>query len=239
MTTTVVRDQKVYFDKYDMTGTVNSLAVSYQVDMNDGTVLGNDTHINKPGLKMVSSSLQGLFDTTAIDAALFSAIAGTAKPMSYSNTGTGGALAYFYKANASKYTPEGKIGDLLKYSLDTTANGSLIRGTLMENQTAFAATAHGTARQIGAVTSAQSMYAALHVLNVSGTLPTMDLVIASNSTNSFAGAETSRITFAQVTDVGSQMLSVTGAITDTWWCPEFTIGGTLPSFDFVLVMGVL
>ena len=41
-----------------------------------------------------------------------------------------------------------------------------------------------------------------------------------------------------MTDVGSQVIDITGAITDDWGKVYWTLGGTNPSFDFILALGI-
>ena len=239
-TTTLLRDQKIYFDAYDLTGSQNSVALAYGADQLDATVLGNDTHVFTAGLKTVSASMAGFTDYGGGDAALFATIAAaTAKPLTICATGTAGALALFFKANQAKYDITGKDGALLSYQLDATAADKLIRGTLMENQAAAITTADGTGRQVGAVSASQSIYAALHVFAIGGTAsPTLTVNLDSDTTNAFVGAETTRLTFAPVTAIGSQYISLAGAVTDTWWKPEWIISGTNPTFQLVLVTGI-
>ena len=101
------------------------------------------------------------------------------------------------------------------------------------------ATANGTARQLGAVAAGQSVYATLHVLaTVSGTSPTLDVVVASAATDSWPG--TSRITFSRKTAIGPQFATpVDGSITDPWRRVQYTIGGTdTPTFPFVVLIGI-
>ena len=76
----------------------------------------------------------------------------------------------------------------------------LIRGTVLENA-AKTTTANGTARQLVAVAEGQHLYAVLQVLAVSGTNPTLDLVIETDNAAGFASGIT-KITFGQQTEVG-------------------------------------
>lgn len=238
--TSLLRDQKIFFDQYDLTTQSNSVNLAYSAAQLDNTTLGNDTKINTPGLKDATVSIAGFDDAGALDAGLFAEIAATAgKPLSVCATSAPGALAYLINANAAKYGQDGKVGGLLSFTLDAVAAGKLIRGTLLENQAAVIATGAGTARQLVSASAGQSLYAALHVFGVAGTsTPTLTLTLKSNSTNSFSGGETSRIAFAAVTAPGSQMLSLAGALTDTWYEAEWTVSGTNPSFQFALVVGI-
>ncbi len=96
----------------------------------------------------------------------------------------------------------------------------------------------GTGRQIGAVSSTQTLYAALHVISASGTSPTLDVKVQSDDNSGFTSA-TDRITFTQATDVTSEWGSVGGAITDDYWRITYTVGGTSPSFAFAVTAGIV
>ncbi len=240
MATQVLKDQKIWFDGYDLTGYANALALEYAVEALDETVLGLDTRKSKGGLKTVAAGVEGFFDATP-DAALFSRIGAADKILSFGASATEGDAAYAFKAMAGSYNLNGAVGEMLGYSLDASSSGKLVRGTLVENNSAITATGNGAARQLGAVGAAQKLYAILHVLASSGSgNQTLDITIRSDNASGFASPVT-QITFDQVTSsVGAQWKEVSGAITDDYWRPTWTIGGTgSPSFDFVIILAIL
>jgi hypothetical protein len=82
------------------------------------------------------------------------------------------------------------------------------------------------------------MYAALHVLSVAGTTPSITARVESSVDNTFS-APTTRLTFTAANAVGGQILRTAGtAITDTWWRVAWTISGTSPSFLFSSALGI-
>ncbi len=174
-----------------------------------------------------------------LDNAAFGGTAG--QPISVAPAGiTGGEVAYAFNASTFSYTPmQASAGEIAMATLSGSGTGSpVVRGTLMDDPTAaVTTTGTGTARQLGAVTTGQRMYAALHVLSASGGTPTLDVVIQSDD-NSGMSSATSRITFTQATDITSQWSSVAGAITDDYWRVSYTIGGSTPSFTFAVVLGI-
>ena len=119
---------------------------------------------------------------------------------------------------------------------DTSA-WPVVRGTSLHPPgTARTATGNGTAVQVGAVASGRQMYAALHVLSVSGTAtPTLTVKVQSDTVG--FGSATDQITFTAATAVGGQISRVAGPITDDYWRASWTISGTNPSFLFVVVVG--
>lgn len=240
MAQSILRNQKILFGGYDLTGTVNSVAVETGCAILDGTVFGDITKNNKAGLLTVGCGIQGFVDLSSIDKALFDSIGVQGKAISIADSGTEGATVYFFKGFAGGYNPQGTVGEQFKYSLAAAAEGRMVRGSLMENNTGIIATGNGTARQLGAVSATQKLYAAIHVLGVSGTLPTLDVVIKSDASNDFTGAETQRLAFTQATGITSQIIEVSGAITDTWDKIYWTVGGSgSPSFDFIVALGII
>jgi hypothetical protein len=104
--------------------------------------------------------------------------------------------------------------------------------------TARTATGTGTGLEVGAVAAGARLYAALHVLSVSGTTPSLTARVESSADNTFA-APTTRLTFAAATAAGGQALRTDGsAITDTWWRVAWTVTGTTPSFMFAATLGI-
>lgn len=233
---TVMRDQKVWFGGYNLTGAMNAIALDYGAAAKENTVLGNDTHTFEGGLKTVAASMQGYFDA-AKDKVLFEAMAATGKVLSCGAAGTAGSAVYSFKALLGSYTPGGAVGEMFGFSLEAATEGKLVRGTIMENQTGLEASADGTGRQLGAVSSTQKLYAILHVLTADGTTPTLDVIIESDNGAGF-GTPVTAITFDQITGIGSYWKEIDGPITDDYYRGSFTVGGTDPSFDYVLILAI-
>ena len=109
----------------------------------------------------------------------------------------------------------------------------------MANNASESSSASESAVELGAVSATQKLVATLHVTAVTGTSPTLDVTIESDASDSFAGGETTQITFTTVSAVGSQTIEINGAVTDTWFREEHTIGGTTPGFDYVVTLGIV
>lgn len=235
----VLSQAKIWLAQYDLSGVLNSIALEYGAGLQDDTNFASGgTRTRVGGLKTVAAQVEGFFEGDTIDKELFDRIAVADVPISIApEGGTEGNRAFTFRAMLGDYAPGGSIGEMLRFSAGGEASqGPLVRGTLMHNQ-ARTATANGTARQLGAVSSTQRIYAALHVLAASGTLPTLDIKLQSDDASGFLSA-VDRITFAQKTAIGSEWASTAGAIADDWWRLAITIGGTSPSFTFAVVAGI-
>lgn len=237
MSAQTLKNQKIWFDGYNLTGISNALNWDCSLETADATVLGDDTRVNKPGLKVAAAGIAGFFDSDPYDKALFESLSASGKVLSFGISGTEGDPVYSMQCLIGSYKPEGSNGEMFRFSLDAACAGRAIRGTLMENNSAAVTSSQGTARQLGAVSATQKLYAALHVIGTDGTDPTIDIEIESDNDSGFASA-TSRISFTQFDDVGSEWKELSGAITDDWWRVKWTLGGTDPSFDFIVILAI-
>jgi hypothetical protein len=155
-----------------------------------------------------------------------------------------GSVAYLFKGIPLSYKIiDGAPGDLAMASISgRSASSPVVRGRLLHPGSASrTASSVGTGRQLGDVDATQRVYAALHVITVSGTSPTLDVIVQSDDNSGFT-TPTSRITFSQATAAANrqQFSSVAGAIADTHWRVSYTIGGSdTPTFAFAVTVGIV
>ena len=236
----ILRDQKVWFGAYDLTGKMNSIGLAYGAPLLDADAFGNTGKERLSGLPAVTAQHEGYWDEV-VDAALYAEIGQVDTPMSVAPVdGSEGSRVHFFQAAAAEYSPGGATGDIYRFSVSAEGSGGeeLIRGTLMANRAAAAASGNSAARQMGAVAAGQKLYAALHVTAAEGTLPTLDVTVESDDDSGFA-SPTTRITIAQKSAIGFEWATpVAGAITDDWWRIDWTIGGTAPLIDFAVMLGI-
>jgi hypothetical protein len=237
MATQIVQNSKLWVGGYDLTGRMNALAINNAADMLEETTLGDDTHIFTGGLKTVTMAHEGYFSggDGDVDDVLFDEFTATNLPVSVAPTGgADGELAYSMQSLLAEYSPGAAVGEMFAFSVGIECRGDgLVRSTVMHNATRDAS-GNGTARQLGAVADGQSVFAALHVVEASGTL---DVIVQSDADSDMLST-IDQLTFDQVTDVGSQWQSKAGAITDDWWRVNYTIGGGSPSFKFIVTIGI-
>ena len=236
----VLRDQKVWFGAYDLTGKMNSIGLAYGAPLLDADAFGNTGKERLSGLPAATAQHEGYWDEV-VDAALFAEIGQVNTPMSVAPVnGTEGSRVHFFHAAAAEYSSGGDVGDIYRFSVSAEGSGGeeLISGTLMANRSAAAASGNSAARQLGAVASGQKLFAALHVTAVAGGTPTLDVTVESDDGAGFA-SPTTRMTFSQKTAIGFEWPTpVAGAISDDWWRIDWTIGGTAPLIDFAVMLGI-
>lgn len=163
----------------------------------------------------IDETIQGYFATADV-------------PQSLSIGSADGSITYFGRTLTTSYTPlEGAPGELAMARFTSkTSTGPLVRGRRIHpTSVARSATGNGTGYQLGALSSSQTLYAALHVLDRTGTA-SMTLKIQSDDNSGFTSA-TDRITsFTAATGRGYQWGSVAGAVADDYWRCVYTITGT-------------
>lgn len=238
----VFRDIKIYYGGRDLSGELSSLNLEFSADTPDSTVLSDTTRRRLPGLLSVSSTHNGWWDsvsaTDSVDRDLFDQVGAGALLISASiNAGVIGEVSYSWKALTAEYAPGATVGEVFGYTFNTTGDGRLVRGTVLENSV-FAATANGTSNQTGAALSTDTIYSSVHVYAASGTTPTLDVTVESDDDTGFASAVT-RLTHPQFTTVGSNQQTLVGPITDDWWRMVMTIGGGTPSFTVYAALAIL
>jgi len=241
---TVLVNVRTFAAGVDLTGNSNKIELSSEVEDKDATnyasqgwkeVLG--------GLGSAELSGEGQWeagDPSKVDDASWAHL-GTVIPWSVSaNNGAAvGDLAYLMAALRSDYKLFDAVGEVAPWTGTAKSSWPLVRGQFAHPPgTARTATGTGTGLNLGAVAAGKRMYAALHVLSVSGTTPSITARVESSVDNTFA-SPTTRLTFAAAAAVGGQTLRTDGtAITDTWWRIAWTISGTTPSFLFVGSLGI-
>lgn len=240
MATLVLTNGKLWFGGQDFSGDHNQINLDYAAEMLDRTVFGDSTRRNHGGIKTVELSAGGLWDAAATsdpDPVYFANIAVANTPLTVAAEGAEGDIGFSFLANLAQYAPGAAVGELFAFEVTAGASGLLVRGTVMHNNTRTG-TLTGTVRQLGAVGATQKMYAALHVLTVSGTTPTLTVGVQSDD-NSGMTLPTTHFSFTQKTAIGSQWATpVSGPITDDYWRIIWTIGGTNPSFKFIVLVAI-
>lgn len=148
-----------------------------------------------------------------------------------------GDVAWFAKAIATYETIKLVVGSLYSGAMKFANRARAVRGTVMEYNSARTSTGNSSSTTIAAVGATEKLVGVVHVLTAGGTTPTLDILIQSDADNSY-GSPTTRATIPQFTTVGSYYFTVDGAITDTEVRVNATVGGTDPSFEYLVAIGI-
>lgn len=207
----------------------NSLTMDRSWETSDSSVFGHTARTSTLGLMVVTVSASGYIDFDEEHASLEALGTGdTDAVVSISPTATEGDDAQMHTAGIANFTPlSATLGETAAFdvSLEGRSTVAPIAGTCILAETAISGSANGTAYQIGAVASGETMYSHLHVIATTGS-PTLDVVIASDSAEAFDQTPETQITHTQATARTAERSTVAGAITDDWWRAQYTFGGT-------------
>ncbi|MDX3047557.1 hypothetical protein PV378_13745 [Streptomyces scabiei] len=241
---TILTNVRCFAVGVDLTGNSNKIELSSEVESKDATnYASNGWGEVLGGLASAELSAEGQWeagDPSKVDDASWSQL-GALGPWSVSaNTAAAvGDLAYLMYGLRSDYKLFDAVGEVAPWTGTAKSAWPVARGQFAHPPgTARTATGTGTGLQLGAVAAGDRLYAALHVLSVAGTTPSITVRVESDDNSGFSSA-TTRLTFDAATAAGGQMMRTDGtAITDTWWRMAWTISGTTPSFMFVGALGI-
>ena len=220
-----------------------SVTVSSEFSELDTTPLcvsdGWTTCIAGLGTSSFNASLMADVVTLGLDDTMWGYLGTAAIPQSLSIGSADGSVTYFMRGIATQYTPiEGAVGELAVSSLSgKSSTGKLVRGVRIHPPSATrTTTGNGAAHLIGALSAAQTMFAALHVLERTGTI-SVTVKVQSDDNSGFTTPTDRITTFTAATARGYQWGSVAGAVTDTYWRCVYTVTGS-GSMRFALSAGI-
>lgn len=238
----VLLNTRLFVAGADLTGVTNKAEIQTEVEAKDATTFGSGGAKEFLG-GLVSSTVtaEGFFeagDAGKVDDVAFAQRGATGPWTVCPVAATDGALAYFTNALETDYTLLGAVGEMAPYKVGGTGTWRTVRGLVGHPvSTSRTTSGNGSSMSLGAVGSGQQLYAALHVLSVSGTTPSLTVKVQSDDNSGFTSA-VDRITFTAATAVGGQILRTAGPITDSFFRVTWTISGTTPSFQFVCAVGI-
>jgi hypothetical protein len=234
----VITDARIYVAEFDLSGVSNQVELSIEVDPQEVTNFdSNGWREHKAGLFDSTLTTNGFVDYETSEKALHGAL-GTSRIVSVAESAAVGSTAWLGRRMGVSMSPGATVGQATQLSgtLRSTTPEGVVEGIVLAAASTVTASGTSTPVEHAAIGAGEVGWAALHVFETSGT-PTLDVVVQSDDASGFA-SPTSRITFAQATGVGSQFLSVAGAVTDDWWRCSFTVGGGSPSVRFAVVFGI-
>jgi hypothetical protein len=240
----ILTDVRLFAVGADLSGNSNKVELTAEVEEKDTTnyrsagwkeVLG--------GLASSTFTAEGQWeaaDPSKVDDASWAQLGGTGPWTATPTDATVSTLAYFTNALRSSYALGGQVGDVAPWTGKASGSWPVVRGQIAHPPgTARTSSGTGTGLQLGAVAAGKRLYAAVHVLSVSGTgTPSITLRVESDDNAGFTSAATA-LTFAAATAPGGQILRSDGtAIADSYFRIGWTVAGTSPSFLFTAALGI-
>lgn len=239
----VLTNVRLFTGGADLTGASNKVELTTKIEEKETTNYGSQGWKELLG-GLASAELQGegqweAGDPSKVDDAAWAQLGGVGAWSVGPNGASVGDLAYLTKALRCDYKLGDAVGEVAPWTSSGKSAWPMARGQFAHPPgTARTATGTGTGLNLGAVPLGKRMYAALHVLSVAGTTPSITARVESAPANTFA-SPTTRLTFTAANTVSGEILRTDGtAITDTWWRLAWTISGTTPSFLLASTLGI-
>lgn len=229
----VLTNVRLFVDGAELSGQMNATAIEYGVDALDATTYGADTRTHAGGLRTTTMSHQGYWNATE-DAHMFARVGPKAVVTVCPDTAADGKPAYLEEVIHSTYTLGGAVGELLPFSFDAEAAGSLVRGTVLKTPSQVTGNGNGTGQQLGTVAAGSRFCAALHITQIA--TGTLTVTIQSDDNAGFSSPIT-RHTYTAATTPGAEFAIVAGAISDDYWRAVWTLTGG--SATFIVSAGII
>lgn len=234
-------DCRIYLAQFDVSGDHNEVSMEAPYKELDARVFTNTAGNIVAGLPEPKFQGKGFvtLGAGAIHEVLHSNLAVPEAVVTVCpTTGVVGEPALFMRTLLTKYTLAGKVNEILPFDITGAGQGlPLVAGQVFVAKGDKSASGNSSVLLLGPAT--RGIYAALHVFSKSGTLPTLDVIVASDALQAF-GSPSTVLTFTQATGATSQFVSLASANTDTYYRVSYTIGGSAtPTFSFVVVVGIL
>ncbi|MEV6790903.1 hypothetical protein AB0M87_02655 [Streptomyces sp. NPDC051320] len=240
----VLTNVRLFTGGADLTSASNKVELTSKVEEKETTNYGSQGYKELLG-GLASAEIQGegqweAGDPGLVDDASWAQLGGLGAWSVGPDGAAVGNLAYFTKALRCDYKLGDAVGEIAPWTSSGKSSWPLVRGQFA-HPPGIARTADGTGTgvNVGTVAAGKRLYAALHVVSVSGTAsPTLTARVESSADDTFA-SPTTRLTFTAASAGGGEILRTDStAITDAWWRVAWTITGTSPSFLFASTLGI-
>jgi len=236
----VFKNGKVFSGGYDLSSNVTSVNLEINADELDATTINSNGFKEKlGGLKDSALQLDGFYEAGANKPdALLGASIGNELIVSVVPEAGVGNIAYFMKSRLFSYNIFGSVGEITPFSVSkSNSSDKVVRGTIQLDGD-VTTTGASTGSNLGAVSTGEKVYAAVHCTAVSGTsTPTITFILQSDDNASFT-SPTDVATFTDITAIDAQYVSDDSTTSDTYWRLSYTITGTTPSFSIHASIGI-
>lgn len=234
---------QILMNEFNVSGDTNRVDLALKRRLEDDTTMGATWEKLIGGVLSMEFQVGGYADFAddAEDEVLFNGLTAASRVVTIGEVGGAvGNIAYSGTNIRSEYSVLGEHGSNTPFSASGQGSGTIVRGTILhDSSTARIASGNGSGSgvvQLGTVSATQRVYASLHVISAS-VADTLDVTVQSDNASNFPSA-TTRISFTQATAATAEFKSAAGAITDDYWRIGWTIGGSSPSFTFVVNVGI-
>ena len=234
----IISDCGIFYAGYDFTGTMNQTEVTLSRDELEQTTFGDATRNFLPGLLTATATASGFFDATLSGVANANMPSSSEDALIIAPNSTEDGPAIVMASQLNSFTWGGEVGELATADLAWGTRSYAAKGNLAFDRT-ITSNVNSSVINLGALSASQTILLAVTTTgSTTGTSPTLDIELFSDSTSGFS-SPTSRLSTSQLGSVRtSEVVKLSGAITDSYWRVSATVGGTSPSYSVAVAIAI-
>jgi len=222
---------RIIYGTNSLASVLRTVSPSATVEMLDATTLNDTNKTFVPGLNDYALNVDGLFDNTtsagSVWANITAAVSATSTvPTSVAPSGFAvGNSVWLLPAKTITYEVSSSVSDLVQFSMSLGAAEQPEIGVSLSDLAVVSATGNGTTVDNTAGTT-NGGRANLHITAVSGTTPTLAVIVQHSSNGS---TWTTLASFTSASAATSETITFSGTV-NRYVRASYTAGGTLPQF---------
>lgn len=242
------KSAKVLVDEFDFSGVMSSVRINVANPTPDATAFADGDQVFVEGKPQFAIDQNGLHSLSSpnYDGEMFTDLTALARRLGIYPEGfaTVGDLGYEGRTNSRSQARQSRVNQAILLNVSWRGDKPLITATVLYRDSAAAASANGTALNLGSVSASQKATGVLRLLAAPGGAGnnTLDVTVESDSQEDFLGSKETQLTFAQLDQASvalHEVVEANGSITDTWWRVVLTYAGAgSRTFNLLLTVGI-
>lgn len=235
------KDTELFLDEFDFSGVVMSISLGMTQSNGEVTAFADTNSTFVEGKPLWTVGANGLWAAASpnYDGEIFTDLTSENRLIGvWPDQADSGNRGFEGRSNITRSPQVSDFGAGIGLDVEWQGTDQRVYAWSLKREKALTSTANSTAIQVGALAAGQTGVGILRVMSASGSSPTLDVVIASDTASGFPST-TSRITFTQATGVTSERKTVAGAVTDDYWRAQMTLGGGSTEFSMLCAFGIV
>jgi hypothetical protein len=221
----VLKNTKIYFKGYDLSGQMNNVSLTMNSEMLDKTTFGSSFRKRKHGMKSLELTGSGFWDASSNnnmpDDVIHPEVGSTNEEvMTVNPEGIPNSLAVITQGIVASYSPGGSIGELMGFDFAAQSFGAAAKGKMVRTST-IAGSGQSTIISLSRSSNTRRLYAAMHVINDTSDAADYEAVsIQTSPTSDFSANVSTHLKFGTTInndDAGTAQWASTKGSSDTYY----------------------
>jgi hypothetical protein len=241
MSNTILRDQRIFLDGYEVSSRSNTCQIQATKDVKDVTTFTQSDREKIAGIKDFTFGAGGFMEIDATDTALWAGLNGGSIVMSVTpEVQALGGIAYVMKAVDSNIQILGAVGDVAPFQIGAAGDSLMSKGMILAvPATPVTASGNGTVQQNTDAATGKKLKMTMHVTAISGAGgPTLTATLKSSAVVGMTST-TDVATSQSFSAIGAQYIEATLADNKNYFRLTFAVTGTNPSFTVLIAFAII